>query len=915
MANLDIIINATNNAGGALREVKSQLDDLNNASDKLLRDGLSPVRDMLSTGFKVAAGAAVGAITGLTAAIGTSIKAAADMEAQLDAIASVMGLAADEIEPLKNLIQDLGIDPTLKVSATEAADAIQMLARNGLDMTAIMDGAARSTVLLANATGADFGLAADIATDAMAIFNITAEDMNQAVNGITGVTTSSKFSIDDYRYALAQAGGVAGSVGVEFDDFNTVIAGIAPLFASGSDAGTSFKTFLQQLVPSTNPARDAMRDLGLFTGLSADEFEKAQAKIVTYQSDLAALDPTSKRYTERAAELNEKIRVLQESLVEGSNAFFDANGNMRDMDQIAGILSNALSGLSEEQKNSALQTIFGTDAMRAAVGIAELGQQGFTNLKQTIGNVDAEQSAATRMDNLAGSIEILQGIIETLQLRIGENFIPVFRRMVDAVSAFLTENADGIVTFFSDIAGRVDNAVDSFVPMVQRWLPDLRERFGTVSDVVQMVRDKFQEGREKLDEFIENVKNAIKPITDFIGENVTLEDVINGLIGTIALSLIPAITTLVTTLAPVVAVFTSLIALSASLDEGQKQWALAIGVVVLALPPLVSAVSGVITVITTLVGWISGAAGVIPALGALLNPVGLAVAAVAGLGIAWATDFGGIRTTTIEVTGQVASTILTWSANTVEKFRETQTQIGTTLAGWSTSLGTTLSSMSSQTGSTLATWASGVTQRFNDLRTSSQNAFSGMSSSIQSSATNLAAQAMVAFRRFETEGMPIFNKLKDNAISKVGEMARDIPRRFGELVDAGLRVFNVGRWIQAGADIIGGVMEGLARAATAPLRWIENFASSLIGGFTRLLGIASPSQVFDEFGVNIMEGLQNGIEGRSASVISAMQTISSAVVATAEEAQRLADRNFQALLDTARTAYNGAAVMAGDLAN
>ncbi|MEZ4622075.1 MAG: hypothetical protein R2867_42115 [Caldilineaceae bacterium] len=34
----------------------------------------------------------------------------------------------------------------------------------------------------------------------------------------------------------------------------------------------------------------------------------------------------------------------------GSNAFFDANGNMKNMAEIAGLLNHAMSGLSEEQK-------------------------------------------------------------------------------------------------------------------------------------------------------------------------------------------------------------------------------------------------------------------------------------------------------------------------------------------------------------------------------------------------------------------------------------------------------------------------------------------------------------------------------------------------------------------------------------
>lgn len=378
--------------------------------------GLNPILAVTGAGL-VAMGAAAG---GLAGAIVSSTKKAASLEEQLSGIQAVMGASSGEVEQLKQLITDLGIDPKLKVSATEAADAIEMLGRNGLDTEEILNGAARATVLLSNATGGAFATSADVATDVMALFGIEAANMEQAVDGITSVVTNSKFTIDDYRLALAQGGGVAASVGVDFDDFNTVIAGIAPLFASGSDAGTSFKTMLQRLVPQSSKAKAEMERLGIITE-------------------------------------------------DGTNQFFDAQGNMKDMSEIAGILSEALSGLSEEQRNQALFTIFGTDAMRAAVGVARLGEQGFKDLQATMGETSAAEAAATRMDNLAGSIEILEGIIETLQLRIGDKFIPVTRRLVEALSEFLSANADRIVEFFEAIANRADTAAD--------WLLNLGDTF------------------------------------------------------------------------------------------------------------------------------------------------------------------------------------------------------------------------------------------------------------------------------------------------------------------------------------------------------------------------------------------------------------------------------------------------------
>lgn len=390
----------------------------------------------LGLGAALTAGVAIpaaGAALGLGSFISSSVGLASELEAQLDGVQAVMGNTNEDIANLKTLITDLGVDPKLKVSSLEAAAAIEMLGRNGLDTQEILDGAARSTVLLSNATGGEFAQSADIMTDAMALFKIEAADTIGAVDGITSVVTNSKFSINDYALALAQGGGVAAVSGVEFADFNTTIAGIAPLFASGSDAGTSFKVFLQSLVGKSGPAKDAMMELGLITE-------------------------------------------------DGANQFFTATGEMKSMTEISSILGDALAGLSEEEKNAALSTIFGTDAMRAAAGIAELGRdstEGYANafeeLQAAMSETDATAAAATRMDNLAGSIEILQGIIETLKIRVGDEFIPIVKDGVDRLAGFLSDNQDNIVQFFAAIADWIGAMGERAGPVLDELIPALGE--------------------------------------------------------------------------------------------------------------------------------------------------------------------------------------------------------------------------------------------------------------------------------------------------------------------------------------------------------------------------------------------------------------------------------------------------------
>lgn len=389
--------------------VSEQVLILLNAKDNASKviDGVSKSASGLARTASMAAAAAgaatVVAVAGVTAAIGAGVQKAADLEQGVADIASVMGITFDQAAPLKDLISQLGMDPTLKVNAVEASDAIMQLAQSGMSMQQILDGAARSTVLLSNATGGDMATSAAIASDAMALFGIKAENMATAVNGITGVTVASKFGINDYQLALSQAGGVASAVGVSFEDFNTTIAAISPYFASGSDAGTSFKTFLQRLIPTTTDAENAMAALGLITA-------------------------------------------------DGANQFFNADGSMRSMSEISGLLATALSGLTEEQKNTALSTIFGTDAMRAAVGLAEAGTGKFGEYAAAIASIDAEASAATRMDTLSGAMEILQGVIDGLLTQIGDAFLPLVRRVTEWAIAFATEHGPAVVAWFGQLA-------------------------------------------------------------------------------------------------------------------------------------------------------------------------------------------------------------------------------------------------------------------------------------------------------------------------------------------------------------------------------------------------------------------------------------------------------------------------------
>lgn len=469
----------------------------------------------------IAVGATMGAaIVGGAAAMATKgVQAAAALEAQMDGVQAVLGGTAAEMAALNKLTLDLAINPNLKVDAVQAADAIEMLARNGLTASEIMEGAAEATVLLANATGAEFGTAANIATDAMALWNIEASNMMDAVDGITSVVNASKFDINDYALALAQGGGVAASVGVEFEDFNSTIAAISPLFASGSDAGTAFKTMLQRLVPSTNPATEAMRELGLITYDTEAALELLAAHGITPASS------STQDLVESLQDLGEEFGVVGANAKEGAfeewltqtdilrNQFFETNGQLKSMADIQGILADATAHLTEEQKNQAFATIFGTDAMRAAFGMTNMTNEEFRALQETMSETSAVEGAAIRMDNLAGAMEIMDGIIESLSLQIGQALLPAVRVMVEAFTAFAGGTLQGVVEQFGHLIETMSMAKDP-IGAVAIAISGIMQAFGASGQQVNEVVTRF---REFVDTVVANKDAIIGALTGIAG--------------------------------------------------------------------------------------------------------------------------------------------------------------------------------------------------------------------------------------------------------------------------------------------------------------------------------------------------------------------------------------------------------------
>ncbi|MCF1452298.1 phage tail tape measure protein [Agrobacterium vitis] len=325
-------------------------------------------------------------LTAPIAAFGTlTVKTAGDFQAAMNRVEAATGATAAEIAAMQKMAIKLGADTTF--SASEAANAMEMLAKNGLTASQIMGGAVEASMKLAAASGGELAASADLVTDVMLNFGKTAKDLNPVIDGITGVMLQSKFGFDDYRLAIAQAGGVAGALGVSFDDFNASLAATSSAFASGSDAGTSMKQFLVSLVPQSEAAEVAMDDLKL--------------------------------------------------------KFFETNGSMKSMSAIAEELNSKMSSLSEEQLNDKMKTMFGVDAMRTSIMLMKTGGKGIDELLEKISKASAADQAAARLKGFNGELEQLTGAFESLQIAIANSgLLSLLTEMVKALGDWVAKLAE-----------------------------------------------------------------------------------------------------------------------------------------------------------------------------------------------------------------------------------------------------------------------------------------------------------------------------------------------------------------------------------------------------------------------------------------------------------------------------------------
>jgi TP901 family phage tail tape measure protein len=379
---------AKRTAANQLREARRAQQDADRAlrdADRALRDG----EQMLARRRQ-----AIGEIGGTFGVVGLAAAGAgalavhsfANFDEAMSAVKATGKDAASNIGELRDAAMDMGAKT--KFNATESAAAIEEMVKAGVSAKDVLGGGLQGALDMAAAGNIEVGEAAGYASQAMNQFRLEGKDVPHIADLLAAAAGKANGEISDFGQALNQTGLVASDTGLSLEETTGGLAAFAQNGLLGSDAGTSFKTMLQRLNPQSKEAADLMKKIGL--------------------------------------------------------SAYDSNGEFVGLAKYAGRLKDAFKGMTSEQRNSAMQTLFGSDAIRAANVLYREGEGGINKWVKAVNDQGfATDTAKTKMGNFKGDLEGLGGAFETALIGTGEG--------ADGPLRQATQSLKGLVDHYNEL--------------------------------------------------------------------------------------------------------------------------------------------------------------------------------------------------------------------------------------------------------------------------------------------------------------------------------------------------------------------------------------------------------------------------------------------------------------------------------
>src|SRR5690625_3497189 len=331
--------------------------------------------------FKKTGATITGVGTLIAGGLGIAVKTSANFEQAMSNVKAISGATGDDFDLLRKKALEMGESTVF--SASESADALANLAQMGWETDQMLDGI-EHTLNLAAAGGLELADAAMIMANTMNQFNIEADEAQRVSDVMAKAAASAGTDVYQMGDAMQYAGANASAAGLSIEETAAFIGILGDAGITGSKAGTSLNAMLRDL----------------------------------------------KKNSEDGA-----IAVGEQSV-----ALYDAEGNMRNMPEVIGEIISATETMSSEQRDAALSTILGDQALVGFNAIASKGADSVSNLADELYNSggSAKDMADIMMDNLNGALTELSSAFEGVQIAIGTALIPA----IQAIAGWLKSLAD-----------------------------------------------------------------------------------------------------------------------------------------------------------------------------------------------------------------------------------------------------------------------------------------------------------------------------------------------------------------------------------------------------------------------------------------------------------------------------------------
>lgn len=281
-------------------------------------------------------------------------------------------------------------------TSTEAAQAITEEGKAGISTANILSGGLKGALDLAAAGTIAVGDAAEYTATTLTQFHLGGDQARHVADLLAASAGKAQGEVGDMSLALSYVGVPAHAARISLEETVGTIALLAKNGLVGEKAGTSLRGMLASLERPSHQAQKAMDALGL--------------------------------------------------------SFYDTKGQFIGFDGVARVLHTRLGGLTDQQRQYALGTIFGNEQMQAATILYDAGAKGVRKWTKEVNDQGyATDTANQKLNNLAGDWERFTGTLESAFIKAGSPAQAGLRDMV--------QNADDLVHAFQGLPDEVQQGI------------------------------------------------------------------------------------------------------------------------------------------------------------------------------------------------------------------------------------------------------------------------------------------------------------------------------------------------------------------------------------------------------------------------------------------------------------------------